>query len=287
MKQRGFTLIELLVVIAIIAILAAILFPVFAQAREKARQAACLSNCKQMGLGIYQYIQDYDEVLPMGGWRKGTADQANSQSRWYRDIYPYVKNVDIFTCPSKTDEVRGFVPKLTASSPYYSPGGLQYVSPGPDASGGYGINNNLVGYPYNATGGQQNDSPSKSLADIKDTAGTFIVSEAASVNAGTNPAAPSTWPAAQYAASDWLATPPSNFRPVSGATTYYYANFTGNTLTVPMPRHNGGMNVIYVDGHAKWSKAEQFLGIPDNGVDPVPSFNGWRYGDSRNSWDDQ
>src|SRR5436305_534253 len=67
MRKTAFTLIELLVVIAIIAILAAILFPVFAQARDKARGAACLSNTKQMGLGVSLYTQDYDEVLPMGG----------------------------------------------------------------------------------------------------------------------------------------------------------------------------------------------------------------------------
>ena len=66
MSRRGFTLIELLVVIAIIAILAAILFPVFAKAREKARQASCLSNVKQMCLALMQYAQDYDETLPQG-----------------------------------------------------------------------------------------------------------------------------------------------------------------------------------------------------------------------------
>ena len=66
--RRGFTLIELLVVIAIIAILAAILFPVFAQAREKARNAACLSNCKQLGTAVMLYVQDYDEVYPVHGY---------------------------------------------------------------------------------------------------------------------------------------------------------------------------------------------------------------------------
>jgi prepilin-type N-terminal cleavage/methylation domain-containing protein len=66
-SNKGFTLIELLVVIAIIAILAAILFPVFAQAREKARQTSCLSNCKQIGLSLQMYAQDYDETLPNAG----------------------------------------------------------------------------------------------------------------------------------------------------------------------------------------------------------------------------
>src|ERR1700743_3800079 len=88
----GFTLIELLVVIAIIAILAAILFPVFAKAREKARQTACLSNCKQMSLGIQQYTQDYDETLPWAQQAVGGA--------WNLLIYPYVKNDQVFQCPS-------------------------------------------------------------------------------------------------------------------------------------------------------------------------------------------
>ncbi len=82
----GFTLIELLVVIAIIAILAAILFPVFAQAREKARQTSCLSNLKQMGTALMMYVQDYDEMLPMG-WTS-----TNNRARdWTTDLLPYIK----------------------------------------------------------------------------------------------------------------------------------------------------------------------------------------------------
>lgn len=97
--RRGFTLIELLVVIAIIAILAAILFPVFAKAREKARQASCLSNCKQLGLAMLQYAQDYDECLPTGqevNW-SGTAGQSGF---FANAVMPYVKNTQIFVCPS-------------------------------------------------------------------------------------------------------------------------------------------------------------------------------------------
>ncbi|WP_395145752.1 prepilin-type N-terminal cleavage/methylation domain-containing protein, partial [Armatimonas sp.] len=80
MKKRAFTLIELLVVIAIIAILAAILFPVFAQAREKARQTSCLSNQKQIGLGVMQYVQDYDETYPTAYYYKNNTATVNGGS---------------------------------------------------------------------------------------------------------------------------------------------------------------------------------------------------------------
>jgi prepilin-type N-terminal cleavage/methylation domain-containing protein/prepilin-type processing-associated H-X9-DG protein len=97
MKQRGFTLIELLVVIAIIAILAAILFPVFAQAREKARQAGCQSNVKNLATAIAMYTQDYDERMPAGSRAQGGGLPA---MRWGGQIQPYVKNLQIFVCPS-------------------------------------------------------------------------------------------------------------------------------------------------------------------------------------------
>ena len=99
MKKRGFTLIELLVVIAIIAILAAILFPVFARAREKARQSSCLSNTKQLGMAVLTYAQDYDERLPWGAeisWN-ATAGQSGLLGN---ALEPYVKNTQVFICPS-------------------------------------------------------------------------------------------------------------------------------------------------------------------------------------------
>jgi prepilin-type N-terminal cleavage/methylation domain-containing protein len=96
--RRGFTLIELLVVIAIIAILAAILFPVFAKAREKARQTSCLANVKQLALAMLSYCQDYDESFPTLGYN--WSDGSYAQRAWAWRIEPYVKNEQMFRCPS-------------------------------------------------------------------------------------------------------------------------------------------------------------------------------------------
>jgi len=98
--KKGFTLIELLVVIAIIAILAAILFPVFAKAREKARQASCVSNVKQIMNAAMMYTQDYDEVMTWSPnrWQLGT--YADPWITWVVQLQPYTKNWDVFACPS-------------------------------------------------------------------------------------------------------------------------------------------------------------------------------------------
>jgi prepilin-type N-terminal cleavage/methylation domain-containing protein/prepilin-type processing-associated H-X9-DG protein len=117
-SSTGFTLIELLVVIAIIAILAAILFPVFAKAREKARSIACLSNCRQTGMALIQYTQDYDEMIPSvdkGGHFVGL-DGATGKSiypAWYTLLQPYVKSWNMFTCP---DDTRTFPTNITMAT---------------------------------------------------------------------------------------------------------------------------------------------------------------------------
>jgi prepilin-type N-terminal cleavage/methylation domain-containing protein/prepilin-type processing-associated H-X9-DG protein len=105
--RRGFTLIELLVVIAIIAILAAILFPVFARAREKARQASCSSNLKQIGLAFMMYSQDYDDTLPLTSQSGNTWWTDAATIMWFHTIVPYTKNAQIFQCPSNPNNASG------------------------------------------------------------------------------------------------------------------------------------------------------------------------------------
>lgn len=132
--RRGFTLIELLVVIAIIAILAAILFPVFARAREKAKQTSCLSNMKQIGLATMMYAQDYDDTYPSTQLDYGGHYNA-SYSYWPEFVQPYIKNWQILVCPSENR------PSVTSRLT-----GEQIPSV---LAGAYGMNQN---FGYRATG---------------------------------------------------------------------------------------------------------------------------------------
>ena len=116
MQRKGFTLIELLVVIAIIAILAAILFPVFAKAREKARQASCLSNLKQLGVAMFMYTSDYDGVfpqihtvaLPIGKYYVSDGTTAGYHLSWEDRLEPYTKNTQLMVCPSGAYTAQGY-----------------------------------------------------------------------------------------------------------------------------------------------------------------------------------
>jgi prepilin-type N-terminal cleavage/methylation domain-containing protein/prepilin-type processing-associated H-X9-DG protein len=112
----AFTLIELLVVIAIIAILAAILFPVFGRARENARRATCQSNLKQIGLGIVQYSQDYDEALPQPWYVSNSGSTPQRNPRWMDVIQPYVKSSQMFTCVSVSNGRESYLPITYAAN---------------------------------------------------------------------------------------------------------------------------------------------------------------------------
>jgi len=120
-SRKGFTLIELLVVIAIIAILAAILFPVFAKAREKARQTSCLSNQKQMGLAILSYASDYDDTLPMCYYYQNGANSSNGYVQWSGLVMPYVKSQNVFVCSSH--KPKGWAPTCFTTPPVNPPVG--------------------------------------------------------------------------------------------------------------------------------------------------------------------
>ena len=220
-KRRGFTLIELLVVIAIIAILAAILFPVFARAREKARQTACLSNVKQLGLGIEMYLQDYDEEYPpYGGW------VGSNLWCWPSSLLPYVKNTQVFRCPSDKPQPRT---DWTGTSPL----------------DGFGVP--LINISYGMNLGIQRWYPSKpqglgsnwgdagilqgaSTVTVANPAGTILLGEFARIYDLHG----------IYADQLWLA---------------YVMEGSEYDAESSLPdRHNGGVNLAYCDGHAKWVK---------------------------------
>ena len=154
--KRGFTLIELLVVIAIIAILASILFPVFARARENARRASCQSNLKQIGLGVMQYLQDYDEKYPM--YRVGASGSAIRPYAWSDGIQPYVKSLQLLQCPSDSGVVNTTAPASTGFTDY-------------------GINLWIGGYTPTGTGGAAVKGSGLSQAALTQPSLTVLIAE--------------------------------------------------------------------------------------------------------------
>jgi len=163
-RKRGFTLIELLVVIAIIALLAAILFPVFARARENARKSSCLNNLKQIGVGLAQYTQDFDEQYCRASMTPPT--MTTQIMSWQNVIMPYVKSAQTFACPSNSNRTKGFI-----GCPSCSP-----VKGNPDnVPISYGANqgkNNNKG-PFSA----QNVPEAVSLADIQSPTSVIAICE--------------------------------------------------------------------------------------------------------------
>jgi prepilin-type N-terminal cleavage/methylation domain-containing protein/prepilin-type processing-associated H-X9-DG protein len=219
MRRKGFTLIELLVVIAIIAILAAILFPVFAQAREKARMAACQSNLKQMGNALMMYVQDYDETWPSGN--PGTWDNCTTMPNrmgwagWVGNILlPYTKNVQIYACPSQPRRLT--VNNNCATAAY-----------------------RFVSYDYN-----YNRLTGLSAANLSEVSNQIVMWDA-----------PNAWADCSFATGcgiwaqrDICLYMRKTGKPLNG----------GQSCGVPgandVSWHNDGQDFLYADGHVKWAK---------------------------------
>jgi prepilin-type N-terminal cleavage/methylation domain-containing protein/prepilin-type processing-associated H-X9-DG protein len=254
-KARGFTLIELLVVIAIIALLAAILFPVFASAREKARQISCASDEKQIGLGVMQYMQDNDQTEPICVYDD---PRTGILTTWCNEIQPYIKNWRIFRCPSEGQDPFGMW-------------GSSNLGPGSaDANGNigagwwawgdsYGMNvdylnpNNGCSNPGNYGGGYTDGAAGPPAIDsmIQAPSQTIFAVETRPliVNGGA------------YPYMEWSESPAGYTAPdacVSWAwgTDNPWMGITGGEVTLPVERmsvrHTGGTNVIFCDGHVKW-----------------------------------
>jgi prepilin-type N-terminal cleavage/methylation domain-containing protein/prepilin-type processing-associated H-X9-DG protein len=218
-RSRGFTLIELLVVIAIIAILAAILFPVFARARSKARQTSCLSNTKQIGLAFMQYTSDYDGCFP--SVYDDSLGYPAGRIIWADKIYPYAKNREIFACPGGPNTVNvsppaGLWPGSLQGTRYQMNmcGGWSWPE---DCGGGYPVKEDSIRY----------------VAELMLTA--------ESDNCWWN---------------HWLGHPGWD----NTATSPDGLVLVGVLGERMYPRHNGGCNIAFCDGHSKWMSTEAIYG---------------------------
>jgi prepilin-type N-terminal cleavage/methylation domain-containing protein/prepilin-type processing-associated H-X9-DG protein len=231
--RQGFTLIELLVVIAIIAILASILFPVFARARENARRSSCMSNLKQIGLGVMQYTQDYDEKYPLYfQGQQGTAvlqsdtnalgykytvHDTSTELRavsWMDMIFPYVKSQQLFVCPSQTqDAIKSFYGAIAPPM--------------------YGYSSAVSGFHRYAYGGT--GAAPLSLAEVKRPAENVMILDYGSPYSYANPA--------DYRGQQVMADRAHFISP-----------------------HLEGTNICYTDGHAKWQNKATALAMATGGA---------------------
>lgn len=259
--KRAFTLIELLVVIAIIAILAAILFPVFAQAREKARQASCASNLKQMSLAIIQYTQDYDETYPIGGLQT-PGFWMDQNVTWPKIILPYIKTLAVYRCPSdgKDDPHKDRAWIGAGNTISYSVNSFQrdYAAFGQGA-------NQLVG-PFGApnyAASLGSGSPESKLTRPSDTILMCEVhNEDVAAASNSDAKANASWWAAfpiQYRAGlGWVQATNGNAPDGTATTAHVAGKYRATDRNGNVSVHNNEMsNFAFCDGHVKAMKPEQ------------------------------
>jgi prepilin-type N-terminal cleavage/methylation domain-containing protein/prepilin-type processing-associated H-X9-DG protein len=231
---KGFTLIELLVVIAIIAILAAILFPVFAKVREKARQTACLSNEKQLGLAFVQYAQDNNETLPTHGCG-GVGPWSGRGAGWGGQIYPYVKSTGVFHCP---DDSTSPISEVTNGTTDVAVPISYAINLNVNRTDGGGVTNGLI---------SGMTAPASTVLLCEAFASVANVTSSTEASAGGIYSPSTNGPGNTQGGSNiagmatgCLGGDPSTCKP-NGVWLFY------NTA-----RHNNGSNFLMADGHAKW-----------------------------------
>lgn len=212
MRRKAFTLIELLVVVAIISILASILFPVFARARENARRASCMSNLKQIGLGVMMYVQDYDGTYP-----REQFSPSSGTVYWTNVVQPYIKSTQVFRCPSL---------------------GGYYASHPSTLYGSYGASTNIIAY--------SGYGPNK-ISSVTAPATTYMIMDAPQWRfrpnrLDDNPTNPEFIPGIGEVRGLTAATCPNS-------DTDFNDRFRSQCMNA---RHLGGLNMAFADGHVKW-----------------------------------